>query len=569
MRVVTPLPRAAARPPESINPLVLASLAQPSAYPKDASAAAGLEHIETPLSHLFLTRERVYKLRKSVDFGSADLTTRRKRNSDCVREVQLNRRLAPDVYLGVAPLVQGPESFVLGALVGTSPSVLPDAAEHCVVMRRLPAGRDALGLLKAGRLTTRHVAAMAARVASFHQRNRLSPRRLGSDRAILRRVTQPFHECIRALEVAHPSPEVEATLRVIDGLARAFLEARAADVCRRARSRRWVDGHGDLRLSHVWFEHDRDVPAVTDCLEFDDELRHMDAASDLAFLAMDLAYRGREKLAEQLLSRYANATDDFDLFWVVDFFQGYRALVRARVAAFGSADSALGWDDPRATGYSVERYLALAERMLRWRSSGSMILLCGRAGTGKSTVAEFLSEECGGILVSFDRLQGKLGGSSGEVGTGAPLETEVHSADRASAIYEGMLERAAPVVASGRLAILDAGFGTVARRDCARRWAREHGASVFLIELECQESTARERLARRRAEGESAWNVEPGSPAEGALPFEPPGEWPRETRLRLRTDAPSWRYKARRKLRSLCGRELGALGTREGQVATC
>ena len=365
MRVVTPLPNAAARPPESIHPLVLASLAQPSAYPKDASAAAGLEQIETPLSHLFLTRERVYKLRKSVDLGSADFATRRKRNTDCVREVRLNRRLAPDVYLGVAPLVQGPESFVLGALVGTSPSVLPDAAEHCVVMRRLPADRDALGLLKAGRLTTRHVAAMAERVASFHQRNRLSPRRLGRDRAILRRVTQPFRECIRALEVAHSSPEVAATLRVIDGLARAFLEARAADICRRARSRRWVDGHGDLRLSHVWFEHDRDVPAVTDCLEFDDELRYMDAASDLAFLAMDLAYRGREKLGEQLLSGYANSTDDFDLFRVIDYFQGYRALVRARVAAFGSTDSALGWDDPRAAGHSVERYLALAERMLR------------------------------------------------------------------------------------------------------------------------------------------------------------------------------------------------------------
>jgi hypothetical protein len=151
----------------------------------------------------------------------------------------------------------------------------------------------------------------------------------------------------------------------------------------------------------------------------------MDAASDVAFLAMDLAYRGREKLAEQLLSGYANSTDDFDLFRVIDYFQGYRALVRAWVAAFGSADSALGWDDPRAAGHSVERYLELAERMLRWRSSGSMILLCGRAGTGKSTVAEFLSGECGGILVSLDRLQGKRGGSSWEVGAGVP-PGEVH-----------------------------------------------------------------------------------------------------------------------------------------------
>ena len=169
--------------PESISPLLLRSLAQPSAYPNDASAASGVEQVQTHISHLFLTPDRVYKLRKAVNLGFVDFTTRSERNADCVREVQLNRRLAPDVYLGVAPLEKDPGGFIVGELADTPPAALTDASEHCVVMRRLPTGRDALSLLSAGRLTRRHIDAVAERIASFHQENRLPPQSLASDRS--------------------------------------------------------------------------------------------------------------------------------------------------------------------------------------------------------------------------------------------------------------------------------------------------------------------------------------------------------------------------------------------------
>jgi hypothetical protein len=140
----SPASATAAKTHESVDPLMLSSLAQPSAYPKDANAEAGVKHIETEIAHLFLTCDRVYKLRKAVKLGSIDLTTRSRRNAECVREIRLNGRLAPDAYLGVAPLVRGPRSFVLGALVDAVPFALPDTAEYCVVKRRLPAGREAL-----------------------------------------------------------------------------------------------------------------------------------------------------------------------------------------------------------------------------------------------------------------------------------------------------------------------------------------------------------------------------------------------------------------------------------------
>jgi aminoglycoside phosphotransferase family enzyme len=191
---------------ESISPLLLWSLTKPSAYPSDASAESGIEQVQTHISHLFLTPARVYKLRKAVNLGFVDFTTRSERNADCIREVQLNRRLAPDVYLGVAPVERGPDGFMVGELADAPPVALSDAAEHCVVMRRLPTGRDALSLLSAGRLRRRHIDAVADRIASFHQENRLPPQRLADDRRILQSVMQPFDRCIRALESAPHDP---------------------------------------------------------------------------------------------------------------------------------------------------------------------------------------------------------------------------------------------------------------------------------------------------------------------------------------------------------------------------
>jgi aminoglycoside phosphotransferase family enzyme/predicted kinase len=544
--------------PESIDPLILRSLAQPSAYPDDASAAFGIEHIQTHISNVFLTGDRVYKLRKAVDLGFVDFTTRSERNADCVREVQLNRRLAPDVYLGVAPLEYTSEGFVVRKLDDAPACVLRSDAEHCVVLRRLPAGRDALSLLSAGQLSARHIDAIADRIARFHLENRLAPHYLGSEPAIQQRITEPFEDCIRALEATPGNRKDGAMLRAIDELARALFSERAAHMYARARQRRWGRGHGDLHLQHVWFEHDSDAPLIIDCLEFSRELRETGAARDVAFLTMDLTYRGRNDFAERLLNRYANATDDFGLFWVVDYCQSYRSLVRAKVAAIAAADPALEATQRQAASKSVRRHLELAERLLRKRSCGSLIVLCGKVGTGKSTVSDFLADAGRGVVISSDRLRKRLAGLSPEARVEVPTDTGLYSPRQTTAVYEVMLERAAPVVASGRLAILDASFNTMARRDRARHWADEQGVPVLLIEVECKERTTLDRLAKRQAAGGSASDAGPEFYATSVARFEPPDEWPRGTRVQLRTDASSWRVDLHRKFQSWHRRNLRA-----------
>lgn len=147
------------------------ALARPAAHPLDPSAAAGVRHVQTHLSHVYLTGARAWKLRKAAALGFVDFSRRAERNADCEREVRLNRRLAPDVYLGVAPVEPTPEGgFRVGAIVAEpdATALIADAREQVVAMRRLPEGRDALSLLERGALRAAHVDAVATRLAGFH-----------------------------------------------------------------------------------------------------------------------------------------------------------------------------------------------------------------------------------------------------------------------------------------------------------------------------------------------------------------------------------------------------------------
>ena len=176
---------------EPLPERLVAALAEPVAYPADASARRGVTHVQTHISHVFLTAERVYKLRKAVSPGFLDFATRAARNTDCERELRLNRRLAPDVYLGVAPLEGGAAGYRVGGHSATEPRV---AAEHVVVMRRLPAGGDALSLLARGALAPAHVLAAAARIAAFHRAEGLGAPAPWTREAWLARIDRPMRD---------------------------------------------------------------------------------------------------------------------------------------------------------------------------------------------------------------------------------------------------------------------------------------------------------------------------------------------------------------------------------------
>jgi predicted kinase len=313
--------------------------------------------------------------------------------------------------------------------------------------------------------------------------------------------------------------------------ARAFqacwLDDNAALVRRRAEGERVREGHGDLRLEHVYFvegEGHRARPVVIDCVEFDERYRAGDVAADVAFLAMELDLAGRSDLASGFLARYAEASGDFDLYRVLDFYLSYRAWVRGKVAALIAADSGAPAERRQAKRVEAHRNFALGRSYAgRALDPPFIVAVGGLIGSGKSTLATALGRALAVPVVATDLTRKALAGLAPSERAAEELYTDANRART----YDEVLRRAEVVVASGRSVALDATFSEPDRRRQAVELARARGARLVFVEVACDEAILRERLALRRAGGsvsdatdaqldELARRYVPPEPGEGA-----------------------------------------------------
>jgi aminoglycoside phosphotransferase family enzyme/predicted kinase len=483
--------RGAGQPPLDLGPAVRRRAGLDPAAPVELRA--------THASWVFIAGADVWKVKRPVDLGFLDFSTVEARKRCCEDEVRLNRRLARDVYLGVEPVRHGAGGLELGA--GDAPDEpIMDWAVH---MRRLPDEDSAAARLARGALDADRLAGLAARVADFHGAARAVPAR--GDMATLRRnVDENFAETERFVGDSAGDSAGDLVDRDTFDDARAFqtcwLDDNAGVVRRRVEAGRIRDGHGDLRLEHVYFPGDDAgaAPLVIDCVEFDERFRAGDVAGDVAFLAMELDLAGRPDLASGFLARYAEAADDFDLYRVLDFYLSYRAWVRGKVAALVASDEGAAAELRKRKRLEARRDFALARAYAgRALDAPFVVAVGGVIGSGKSTLAAALGRELAVPVIGSDRTRKSLAGLPPTERGGPELYT---AANRARA-YAELLRRADGVVGSGRSVVLDATFSEPGRRGDARALARGRGARLVFVELACDEAVLRARLAQRRAGG--------------------------------------------------------------------
>lgn len=321
----------------------VATLASPELY---AEQSGWVETIETHMSWVFLTPRYAFKLKKPIRMGSRDLATVEARRWHCREEVRLNRRLAPDVYLGTRALTRDPGSARL-ELDGPG-----SAVDYLVWMRRLPADGMLDWHLRHGDLQAPQLEALAARLAAFHRA--LPPEPL-SMTAYRRR----FLRTIRGTrdELAVPASGLDpAPIRRLAWHQYGYVLERAHLFDQRVREQRIAEGHGDLRPEHVCFER---RPVIIDCLEFSRDLRVLDGMDELAFLVLECERLGAAGTGQRLLAAYAAAADDPVSPGLVHFYQSYRATIRALLAI---RHNTLGLGrDPARWLQRARHYLALAE----------------------------------------------------------------------------------------------------------------------------------------------------------------------------------------------------------------
>lgn len=441
---------------------------------KDARDTREVRLVETHLSWVVIGPE-VYKVKKPITYPFADFSSFEARERACRNEVRINRRLAPRTYLGVVPVRRRTDGhFTLDA--GGGPVV-----EWAVRMKRLDDAQQADVRLAAGTLTGGMIDGLARAIASFHADSPTGPRivQCGSPDLVEAHARENF-EALREAVTFEGLEEIERWQT-------AFLRGERARFQGRMAAGAIRDGHGDLRLEHVFVRDDEDFEII-DGIEFDDRYRWGDVAADVAFLAMDFARLGRVDLAERFIASYARAADDFDLYGVLDFYESYRACVRAKVRAATSAEEA-------------RRCLLLAQSARR-RSILEPLLICvgGGIACGKSTLAERLGERLSAPVIDADRTRKHMLGLS-VTAHAASSEAWKGAYDPAfsAQVYREVLRRAGVVLASGRPAIIDASFRTAAARAEAREVANQNNVPFRLIECRAPIDIARARLEARDA----------------------------------------------------------------------
>ncbi len=429
--------------------------------------------IETHAAVVFLIGERAYKLKKPVDLGFLDFSTEPKRRAVCLREVELNRRLAPDVYLGVADVLD------------------PDGTpcDHLVVMRRMPAQRRLTMLLRAGAPVQDHLRRLAHLLAAFHTTAARGPQisAEGSRDAILRRWTDSFHQT-RQFRGAVLDDDLadEIEQRTVE-----FLAGREPLFAERIAAGRIVDGHADLLADDIFCLDDG--PRVLDCIEFDDRLRWLDGLDDAAFLAMDLERLGAPDLAERFLDWYAEFSADPAPASLRHHYIAYRAFVRAKVACFRHAQG------DHDAGHDAGQHADLTARHLR-AGEVSLILVGGLPGTGKSTLADRLADRLGAVVLSSDRLRKELAGIPAESSAPAAYRHGIYRPEWTERTYAELLIRAERLLQRGESVVLDASWSRGTHRDVAAQVARRTHSTLVALRCEATREVVAARLRERASD---------------------------------------------------------------------
>jgi hypothetical protein len=271
------------------------------------------------------------------------------------------------------------------------------------------------------------------------------------------------------------------------------------------------DTHGDLRLEHVYLLPERapDDLVIVDCIEFDDLLRHADPAADVAFLLMDMRYAGRDDLARALEAAYVEASGDAGMRAVLGLYTSYRHVVRGKVRTIQATEPEV---PQHARQEAVERarrhFLMALDTISAAARRPCLLLVGGLPGTGKSTLARSLETSSGFERLSSDETRKRLAGLHPTQRAAAAFERGLYSPEWTERTYSVLLARADAMLLEGRRVLVDASFGSEARRCAFLDLARSRGVEARLLTCELPAELARERIAARPGGASDAtWDV--------------------------------------------------------------
>ncbi|MFA5122666.1 AAA family ATPase [Zavarzinia sp.] len=455
---------------------VLAFLGDPATW-----GGEPVHRIDTSCAAVFLVGARAYKMKRAVNLGYLDFSTVELRRRFCDAELSLNRRTAPELYLGIEEVTRRADGSL--GLGGEG-----EAIEPLVVMERFPDNALGSRALAEGRVDRAMVEDLGRRLAAYHADCPVKQAPAAGMMPLLESCIAPS----LAIAPIVPTARIEA---VIAAIAQAFRET-GPTVTARADAGWWRRVHGDLHLGNLCLLGDRLVPF--DALEFNDTLASADVLYDLAFLIMDLRRNGRGDLALALFDAYGDCGPGGPS--LIPGFIALRALIRAFVA---HATWKLATGNPPPPLAAIDVYLSEAERSLA-DVTPRLVAVGGLSGTGKSTLARalapLLGPAPGAVHLRTDVLRKQMFG----VAETEPLPPEAYDPGVSGKVYGLLLDQAATVLATGRSVIVDGVFAREPERRAAADAATAAGRGFAGIWLDAPLALRQSRIDGRKGDASDA-----------------------------------------------------------------
>jgi aminoglycoside phosphotransferase family enzyme/predicted kinase len=445
--------------------------------------------IETHISWVFITSPFVFKIKKPVSLGFLDFSSLEKRHHFCQRELELNRRLCPEVYLEVVPIYKGASgySFKTGGQI----------AEYSVKMKELPDGWFLRQLLARHVVRETEINRVISRLHRFYESQTPAPQIEEWGKAEKLKISTD--ENFAQVEPCVGKTISQVAFDAIRHFTNNFYCTNNRLFRERVRQRRIRDCHGDLHLDHIHLTPH--ATTIFDCIEFNDRFRFIDIANDLAFLAMDFDFEWEHKLGDLFLRNAAREFSDPGILNLADFYKCYRAIVRGKVESI----QAIAEDPTPRENHAnrATRYFHLALRYAVVGSEPLVLVVMGRIATGKSTVAKQLARELDWPLFSSDEIRKTLAGLPLNVRTPPKLHDELYSERMTDQTYEKLLQNGLAALAIDNGVVLDATFSSRRQREHLRKECARAAIRLRMIELQAHPKEIKRKLkARERAVGQ-------------------------------------------------------------------
>jgi hypothetical protein len=458
---------------------LIAFLESSGSYPHQP---AEVRTIQTHISWVFIASPFVFKVKKAVNLGFLDFSTLEKRRYFCRREIELNRRLCPEIYLQAVPIYETNSGF----------SFKPpgEIVEYAVKMKELPRGWFLNELLEKNLVGEKEIDRVISVLRQFYQAETSTPEieQWGAPEKLKISTDENF---------AQVEPFVAKTIspgafEAIRHYTNCFYVANKNLFRERIQHHRILDCHGDLRLDHVHLTPE--ATTIFDCIEFNDRFRFIDIANDLGFLAMDFDFAGRSDLGNLLLRNAALELGDAGMPRLANFYKCYRAFVRGKVESIQATEKET--TNPQAHERRAARCFHLALRYAIAGSEPLILVVMGRVGTGKSTIAKGLASELDWPVFSTDEIRKTLAGVPLRKRTPERQRAEVYSPRMTRRTYRKLLEHGLAALKRNSGVILDATFSTRALRKFLRDDCNKANVQFQFVELEIDPNKIKKRPKR-------------------------------------------------------------------------